>query len=46
MTNRSDGGLNAFAGGVHASFGEGGEPGTFAKAIARRVREESVADLR
>ena len=45
MTNHSDAGLNTLAECVHASIGEGGEPETFAKVIARVVREESEADL-
>ena len=45
MTNRPDAGLITLAEGVHASVGEGGEPEDFAKALARRVREESEADL-
>ena len=45
MTNRSDPGLSTLAECVHASIGEGGEPETFAKVLARRVREESEADM-
>lgn len=45
MTNRSDAGLITLAEGVHASFGDGGGLENFAKAIARRVREEPEADL-
>lgn len=45
MTNHSDAGLITLAEDVHAFIGEGGEPETFAKALARRVREESGADV-
>ena len=45
MTNHSDAGLNTLAECVHASIGEGEGLENFAKALARRVREESEADL-
>lgn len=45
MTNRSDAKFITLAEGVHAFIGDGEGLEDFAKAIARRVREESEADL-